>query len=350
MRRLIPSRLLSPVSLVGVTALSLSACSLTPYAAVVNGTVVSQQSLNSTLAAIAGNSAYASRLGFSGPLRGPSPGTYDSNFAAQVLDQQVFFTVVEQLAKNKGLRLPSGERTSISAAAESSAGGRNAFLALPRSYRSQLLSEYAAQTELEAYAGHVNLTPGAARAYYSSHPAAFSRICSSTILLSSASQAASVRKEILAGTPFASAARKDSLNQPTAANGGAVGCGVPAQYSQVFGAQVASDLSSAPVGAVSAPVQTSSGWQLFEVTSRRLETYAQVEPYVQQVQLAATFPAFGAMLQRALAAARVKVNPAYGRWAVAGGQHHVVPPTAPPPSSYGAPASSASSGTLQPGG
>ena len=238
----------------------------------------------------------------------------------------------------------------ISAAAESSAGGKRAFLALPSSYRSQLLSEYAAQTGLEAYAGHVNLTPAGARAYYSSHPAAFSRICSSTILVSSASQAASIRKAILAGTPFAVAARKDSLNQPTAANGGAVGCGVPSQYSQVFGAPVATELSSAPVGAVSVPIQTSSGWQLFEVTSKQLQTYSQVKSYVQQVQLAATFPAFGAMLQKAMATARVKVNPAYGRWAVVGGQHHVVPPTSPPASTYGAPPAAAPGGSLQPGG
>ncbi|MDA8392447.1 MAG: peptidylprolyl isomerase [Actinomycetota bacterium] len=350
MRSLLLARVLPPIALGTAASLSFSACSVTPYAAVVNGTVVSQRSLDSTLSAIAGDGGYAARLGFNGSLRGTAPGTYSSTFASEVLDQQVFFTVVEQLARKKGVRLPSGERKLIAATAESAAGGRKAFSALPPTYRHQLLSEYAAQTGLEAYAGHVDLSVTGAQKYYSSNPAAFSQVCSSTILLGSSAQAASVRKAILAGTSFAAAARKDSLNQPTAAAGGALGCGLPTQYSQVFGPQVGAVLSSAPVGVVSAPIQTSSGWQLFEVTSRHLQTYSQVKPFVQQVQLAATFPAFGAMLQAALAKARVTVNPAYGRWATISGQHHVVPPTPPPPSAYGSLSTPSPAGSLQPGG
>jgi len=104
-------RLPAPLAVLAVMfalSLGLSGCNVrfSPYAAVVNGTEISQTQLHSAILAIMANSSYKCAIESSGTTHftGAGQGTYNSTFTAEVLSILIQDKVVGQYVSK--LKLP----------------------------------------------------------------------------------------------------------------------------------------------------------------------------------------------------------------------------------------------------
>lgn len=329
------------VAVLAATSLGASACNFSPYAAKVNGAVVSQASLNSDLKAIASNSAYAAHFAGSQPVHGKGPGTFSSTFAAQVLFQEVSFALIDQELARRHVSATPAETQAAKVAAQQSVGGIQTFSSLPSSYRNQLVNQYAAIGALEASVGGVKITNASLRKYYDSHRSAFVRVCSSFVVTQTSAEASAVRSAILAGAPLASAA---GVAKVQGAKSGVLGCGVQSQYSAQLGSSIASQIFKLAPHQVSTPISLGTGsFGLVQVTSKGEQSFASSTLLAESQLLSKAGPAFGKLMTSLMNNAKLVVNPLYGRVATVSGNRTIVAPSGPPASAlYKAPGSGAS--------
>ncbi len=324
MRRLV-------VSLVAVAGLGLvaTACTATPYAAVVNGAVISQSSLNSQLDAIASNHSYLASLEQSGPVLGSGKGTFATSFVAQILQEQIELVLVHQEVGARKVAITPSDVAAAKAQASQSFG--SSFSSFPASYRAQLTNEFAEVAALEASIGHVSTATPALRAYYESHLAEFTSVCSSRILVPTQAKAKLVATIVQSGRePFAAAAKQFSTDSQTAGQGGQLGCAPIATYASSLGPTVATVVSGLRPGQVSAPFDTSGGWALYRVDSVSTPPFSSVVTEVRAALLSQTSTSFTTFLTKVAIHAHITVNPAYGRIEVGHAQLSLVPPAKPP--------------------
>ena len=314
---------------VGVLALAGAGCNATsPYAAKVNGATISQGDLNSELVAIRSDPTYLNQIESQSQVTGAGQDSFDSSFVAQVLNRQIVFELVHQEAARRGISV-SGQDLSLARADVATAlGGTRVLNGLPASYQATLVRHSAEVTALEARLARVDVSPPAMAQYYAAHQQSFVQQCVSHILLTTQSDAAAVRAQIVAGASFADAARTQSQDQASAANGGNLGCGPTGRF--VTGFEQAVD--GLPTGQLSQPIQTQFGWHLVEVTSRQPLSLAQAQPQIRAALLANAQSALTSTLQRVETRASVTVNPRYGTYQIRGPQAGIAPPSAPPSS------------------
>jgi len=314
---------------VGVLALAGAGCNPTsPYAARVNGGTISQGDLNNELTAIRSDPAYLNQIQSQSQVIGAGQDSFDSSFVAQVLNRQIVFELVHQEAARRGISVGSQDVRLARADVASALGGANVLNALPASYQATLIRHSAEVTALEARLAGVDVSPAAMAQYYATHQQSFVQQCVSHILLASQADAAALRAQIVAGASFADAARSQSQDQASAANGGNLGCQPTGRF--VTGFEQAVD--GLPTGQLSQPVQTQFGWHLIVVTSRQPLSLAQAQPQIRAALLANAQTALTTTLRRAESRASVTVNPRYGSFQIRGGQAGIAPPTAPPSS------------------
>lgn len=311
-----------------------SACHTTPYAAVVNGTTISQSSLNNELTAIRSNKVFLQGLESQGKVTGAGDGTFDSRFVGQVLAGRISLVLSsEELARRhvsltaEDLKLARADVVA-SFATQSGPSGDTVFNAFPPSYRQELVRDSANLTALEAAVAGLDVRLPALRRYYQSHRAAFTLSCVSHIEVATQAQALALRAQILAGASFASLARTSSIDQSTAAAGGALGCHPEGSFVPAFQSVV----DSLAIAQVSQPVQIGPYWNLALVTRRQAEPFSSVAPQVRHALLGSKVGQASSFLASLENRAHISVSPRYGHFAASGSQAGVSPPPAPPAS------------------
>lgn len=312
-------------------AVALSSCTSTlGYAALVNGTAISQASINQQLADISANKQYVQLIdqpGGTGPVTGATAGTYNKAFVAQLLDQQVRYEIIRQkLAAVHAVPPPAKVASAKSEVAQAFPSG--VFAAFPARYQNLLAGQQAnADAFVTAVAG--NVSPDALNQFYQSHLADYAtEACVRHILIAdkdasgqldyaaSLVDAQKIKAMLDSGADFTALAKQYSQdNQGT--NGGSAAVGGNLQGSASDGCLTSSDLqqlitefaqvvTSLPVNQVSAPVKTQFGYHLIEVTKRTIEPLDATVTTDIQRRLA------GQALTKLVASAKVKVNPEFG--------------------------------------
>jgi peptidyl-prolyl cis-trans isomerase C len=318
------------------TAILAGGFTVAPYAAVVNGSRISQATLSSDLHAITQNKAFLDHLQSSGQVTGQGQGTFDSQFVASILSGRISLTLVDQALARRGITLTSDDlalaepdvvasfASSSGSSAAPSESGQQIFDGFPSYYRRHLVEASAALTALEADLGRVDVSRQALARYYRAHLPEFTLTCVSDIAVSTQAQAAGLLAQIQAGADFARVAEANSGDNPQ--SGGALGCAPPGTFVQPFQSVV----DSLAIGQVSQPVQVNGSWHLVTVTARGPEPFSSATPTIRQTLLQAASGRITARLTALERRADVSVNPQYGRYVVSGQQAGVVPPVGPP--------------------
>jgi PPIC-type PPIASE domain len=132
--------------------------------------------------------------------------------------------------------------------------------------------------------------------------------------------------QINGGASFASVAKANSLDQTSAANGGALGCNFT-----VASVEQELQVPSLTVGALVGPVQeaASGAWVIFEVTGEVTQSLAAATPTIRQdlLRTTANQTRVANQVKRFARHSDISVDPRYGTWTVA----RIVPPPGPRP-------------------
>ena len=264
MKRL--STALAGLAAICLLAVGLSGCNVrfTPYAAVVNGSEISQAQLRSALAAISANDSYKCAIQASGSthIAGAGQGTYSSAFSAQVLSILIQDKVVRQAVARERLPEPAGlyavafAQLEAATAPPSTCPGSAASLmaAFAPSYRTLIVKFQEDEDALAASLSGVSLDRAPLASYAVAHAGLMSLACVSVIEVAAKSTASSLRGQLLRGASFAALAKAHSADSTSAPQGGALGC-IP---DSEFTSPLDTDLAALKVGQVSSPISFSS--------------------------------------------------------------------------------------------
>jgi len=325
---------LAILAALSVSTLGLSGCNVrfSPYAAVVNGSEISQDQIHDALTAISTNGGYLCSVeaGGASQVAGAGEGTFNAAFSAKVLSILIQDKVIRQELLRLHLPEPPAlapiARSEVESALTPSSScrgtGASVLAAFRSSYRALLLQFQADEDALAAHLAGTTLTPSALAALVRTHPGELSLACISVIIVPSKSEIASLRSRIARGASFAALARAHSIDQTTAPNGGAVGCIPAAEFSSPLNKVVA----ALRPGRVSNAIAFHGDWLLLLLTGRHPETYAElVSSFLskEQSQLGRTIAAL-------IRSAEVEVDPQYGTWNKTASLPRVEPNPGPP--------------------
>jgi parvulin-like peptidyl-prolyl isomerase len=300
-----PARLFSAAALLAVITLTASACDTSPYAAVANGQVIKQTTLNAELSNWAGNKEYVAAFDQANAQAQPpvtvagfGPGTYNSEWVASILNNMITAKLIRQ-----GLRAQRqvADLQTIQAAravSEISQIGWTSFTPAFRNVLTLRLAEAATITPPSVDSATLQQVYQQYKAYF------FSEVC---VLQAAAFSLEQAQQLSASGNP-----------------GGSEVCYNQAQFDSQP-AEFRQAVMQLGVGQVSQPIKTSYGYQVLKVTSRNDIGFT---PQLQRTISVAIVNAQGApnqTVQGLLTSARVKVNPEYGSWT----RGQVVPPKIP---------------------
>lgn len=288
-------RVVSIIAALGAGSLTLTACDASPYAATVNGHVITVNSLNHVLASWASNKAWVQ--GFdaaSSPAQGGDgttvagtggSGTYNAKFVALILE-----TLIEVQALNQHLAATHNTPTPDEIVASRAV---NEYL------RSQYWSQFPKQVRdffVERLADWAALTPvppstsNLQGPYIDIQPYLFSRVCVvQASVLHQAQAQAMIASKVVTGAQVCFDQTQLESQQP-------------AYQAAVRKLKKTGDISSA--------IKTPYGYQVLQLISR---TGPGLNAAVQRVITAAETPP--SEVTKIVASARVKLNPRYGTWA-----------------------------------
>lgn len=308
----------------------LSACSIAPYAAVVNGTRISQSDLNAEIDAINHNSQYKQALEQQAQLTVAGSGvhgsTFDATFASGVLRRQILLALVHQ----EVLRLHIPEPADLLAHAEQEVTGNDQqglFSAFPRSYLRALIQRQADVDVLGPAVTTTKTDAASVAAYYEAHKGEFTTTCVRHILVADQALAVSLHAQLAGGADFATLAKANSKDTTSAAQGGSLGCLTPAQASQLV-PEFTTAMNALAVNQLSEPVHSAQyGYFLIQVTGRPTQSLADATSAIQTTLQNAQSNEFSQYVSKVLVGAHITVNPRYGTFDPTSGQ--LSPPKAP---------------------
>lgn len=356
MKRLVS--LLSVVVVLVVAGGLASACDATPPAASVNGTTIATGTLNNQLRAYETTQAGACLLsiesaGSAVQVQGQGgSGTYNMTFVDGILHQGVSNILYEQYAAAHGIQVTAAQLATAKSEVQSfldgsissqlsqanavgqqsycqlqtgqAVTGAQVLAGLPGSLRTAQIQSQAIEDKLLALGDHI--TAADILAYYTKNPTQFTGACVSAIESDSQAHADALVAQINAGASFASVAKANSLDQTSAANGGALGCNFT-----VASVEQELQVPSLTVGALVGPVQeaSSGAWVIFEVTGKVTQSLADATPTIRQdlLRSAANQTRVANEVKRFGRQSDISVDPRYGTWTVA----RIVPPPGPRP-------------------
>jgi parvulin-like peptidyl-prolyl isomerase len=309
---------------------AVTACkSAEPYAAKVNGNVLSKTGLDRELNAMRGNDAYFKALQQANvPVEGKGEGTFDQTFVAQVLMRRIYYELVHEEFVERHLKVTAADLQRARADLASEVGDQKVVDAFPADYLKEIVRSSAEVAVLQnalAKATDANL-----RRYYDDHLDQYEKVCAAHILVETKAQADDVEKTLAKAkdkkATFADLAKKRSKDEGSGANGGDLGCASPAGYVAEFKQAVRTQ----KVGIIGQPVKTQFGYHIIRVDSRDpAPPYAQVKDQVRQAMTDSQQGPFNEFLQNASTKADVEVNPRYGTYDTTGDRPQIVPPKAP---------------------
>ena len=320
-------------------------------AADVNGTSVSQASLNSDVSAIAGSAYYQcylnsqAYLSSSGgeqlpPVTGAGKGqdgagdhpTATSAFVATYLDTEVGHQLVLQLADARHVTVSNAQLTDARASLSDqisqvmsevlqTAQGQNVHYScgmtgqpltgeevlstLPASFVDQQVQFVATASALQEDLAGVGSSATDLEGYFLRHQAEFDTACWTVGVYSSQSAAQASAAEVAFGTPFSQVAAK-------ATQGGPQTCEMLPIIASELGST--SNVASLPTGTVSAPIDDNGTYLLVQITSRTPTSYANASPVVAEVVQEEGAKATQAAITAAERHSSVSIDPRYGVW------------------------------------
>ena len=306
-----------------------AACkSAEPYAAKVNGTVISKADLDDELKAIRDNTQYRQAIEQNVAVTGTGDDTYNSAFVAQVLKRRIYFALIHQELVHRGLKLKASDLSLSRQEVGSSVGDPSLLAKFPKSYSEWLIRTNAEVDVLQNSLAAVN--DKNLRAFYKDHVDQFESVCAAHILVATKTSADSIEKQLAKAkdkaATFAEIAKKSSTDTQSGAAGGDLGCASPSSYVAEFKDAVRTQ----KVGVIGPPVKTQFGYHIIRVDSR--EPAKPFEDVKDQVRTAITDGqqgAFNDFLSSASKKAEIEVNPRYGTYDTTGPAGEVVPPKTP---------------------
>ncbi len=322
-------KFLLPLSLLVASALAVSACgvSATSDAASVDGQGISISTLNQTVTGVTTSAPFSCLVSQQGAIHGSGvAGTYSAKFVAQQLSLLVQEKVIagevnrlhltsSSIAATLAQSQLAGALAGQSGSACSSTGAQ-VLASLPASYAKLLLNLQLDQDLVSAHLAGATLSTQGIAAYTATHPGVTSQACVSVILVSSKSAADGVETKLHAGASFSAIAKTTSVDSTSAANGGALGCVYPGQFT----GSLSNVVSSIAVNSPSAPIAFQSDFVILEVTQRHPGTGPEAALAIVSSQTNAE-SAFMLNVERQRS---VWINSQYGSWRLSSGQLEVV--------------------------
>jgi hypothetical protein len=321
------------VALVAILALLLVACSSDSEAAVTVGSdTVSASTVSSELATIAKNPTVKEKAVVKGKL--------DPAVAAAWVTLIVQTEVAKAANEKADTKITEADRNEAKTWASGYFGDQATFDKFPKSFRENAEKRYAA---IPAYVRTHTPAPTAAEVK-TAYDESLTRNCASGryishILVATEDAAKAAAAEIAAGADFKDVATKSSTDAGSSSRGGALGCLDGQQIDPAFQAAA----NALPFGGVSAPVKSQFGWHIIKVEN--VATALPFDTVKEEIRtdLIEQGPVGRSKLQKAMAAAKVKIAAKYGRWVVKNGSGQVTPPASASTSTTSAPASGSSS-------
>jgi hypothetical protein len=312
-------------------------------AAVVNGTTISQQTLNSDVAAIAGSADYQCYLNAQAalsqqqlpPVVGAGKGENGQNttattaFTATYLETEVGHQLVYQLADHRGVAVAPASLSDARNAYESQISGvmqdvasqtqdprytcgspqglsgQAVLSTLPASFVDEQVHFFATSSALAEDLSGVGSSESALHDYFVRNQSQFDTVCWTVALYPSQDAALSAFAQAQ-HTPFSQVAQQ-------APRGGAEPCEpLPAVAAMLPSSFNVNDLS---VGAVSFPLSIANGeYVIVQITSRNPTDYSAARPLVQQTVQHKGATKTQAALTTLERHSAVSIDPRYGVW------------------------------------
>jgi parvulin-like peptidyl-prolyl isomerase len=329
-------RLFAAATVVVIGATGVACKSATPYAAKVNGIVVSKAGLEDELDAIRGNKRYVDALKEANvPVDGTGANTsvFSSQFVARILTRRIYLELIHQEFVRRKLKLRDRDlqvaREQLLGSMPGSPEEAEATLdAFPKSYYEEIRRTTAEVFVLQN--ALADTSPANLRKYYDEHKEQFESVCAAHILVEEKAAADSIVAQLSRArdkaATFAELASAQSKDPGSAANGGDLGCASPANYVAEFKEAVRTQA----IGVIGKPVKTDFGYHVIRVDSREAaKPFSEVEQDVIAAVTDTQQGAFNDFLNNASTKAKVEVNPRYGKYDKTGQSPEVVPPTPP---------------------
>jgi parvulin-like peptidyl-prolyl isomerase len=290
-----------------VAALSLAACSdlLTTAAATVDGRKIREDAFVRQLDFLLQDPRFAAQL-----PTGEEGETARKDLGRQYLTFLIHQQVVHDYADSHDVEVDAAAVDALYQDQITQLGGPEAFATLLRDsgaterdvrllFEEQVLRQNVAEAVVAEQLGEDRL-----RQEYENRILEFSQVHVAHILVETQEEAKDLLQK---ATPenFADLARRFSLDQGSAANGGDLGPQSPANLVQPF----AGATLEIPVGDVGGPVQTEFGWHLIHVIDRQTQPFEAVRADLLQELRGQVFTDW---LLESLKTSEVRVNPRFG--------------------------------------
>jgi parvulin-like peptidyl-prolyl isomerase len=309
-------------------------------AVTVNGHRISRDSVDEELGQIRDNKSYRDALGL-GKIEGSGKsGTFDAEFAAQVVTLQIYYQLVEEELDRRKIAITDEDMSAARKSAEASLGadpqtgqagadsqskGKKILDAFSRDYQETLIRREASVTKLSEALSKTDTSDAALRTYYDEHKTEFTKVCAKHVLVDSQDEANQIAAQLRGGGDFAAIAKEKSKDTGSAQNGGDLGCQPAAGYVAEFQKAVLEQ----PLNQVGDPVQTQFGWHVVLVTSREPQAFDEVRDQIRQKLGAQGGNQVNQWLVDAIKKAKISVDKKFGtfdRTPASGQLPRVVPP------------------------
>ena len=313
---------------VGLAVVATACGSVSPYAAKVDNTSISQDELEKELRSIAANGPYLKLIESRQQVKGTGAGTFDAAFTALALTRQIYYQLIgTELTKLK-LSVGPADLAAARSTVIEQIQGEDVFKDFPQPYQDELIRRQA-QLDLLTLAlnGHTGSADDAARAYYDGHKSDFASACVSHILVATREKADDVRARVGRGEDYAAVAKAESSDTQSAQKGGELGCDINQQTG--FVPEFLLAVFNQPVGEVGAPIQTQFGFHVIKVTARDVPQFDQVKKQARNKLTASGQEKLLTWLQETIGKAKIDINPRYGTFNKEGASPGVVPPVRP---------------------
>ena len=312
-------------AVVGIALVATAACgSAAPYAARVDGKRISEDTLVGELRSIASNAEYLQLVEERQPVRGAGQGTFDSEFTAQALTRQIYFTLITTELDKRKLTVGESDLAAARSLVVEQLEGEAVFEKFPKSYQDDLIRRQAQIDLLTLSVNELGTPEKAARAYYDANPNEFAKACVSHILVADEGKANELRGRLAAGEDFAALASAETIDTGTKGVGGDLGCDITADTG--FVPEFLLAVFTQPVNEVGAPLKTQFGFHLVKVVKRDVPPFEEVSGLARAKVSEAGQDKVLVLLQEALQNAKIEVNPKYGSFRKVGDSPRVVPP------------------------
>lgn len=292
----------------------LAGCSKADSAAVVNGTTITNESVDQSLLLFRALAATQGQTCGQTDAEGPSPEDEPAACARQALGTMIQEEVLKQYAVEHDVVVDEAlVSTTVQQLSETLTGEEDLATLLKgegvteqefNGIIKRLLLFGAVQEDVTAQA----LGDEKIRKLYDENPEQFTMLDTSHVLVESEDEALEVREK---ATPknFAHLAQTTSEDPGSATEGGSIGevaaAGLAPEY-----AQAAID---AKIGSIVGPVETEFGWHVIWVKGRNVIPFEEARRQIIDGAPEAT-DAFDAWFEKAMTSAQIEVNPRYGRW------------------------------------